>query len=189
MRRFAAGGNMREVLYEESANPSNLKFQKIIYIVYQIIIYFNIVLGLFFIISGFYISTPILVFGVMCFITVALFMFLKTKIYYCVDCIFVSGSTRIIKVVNYKRRKKLIVFEADEVVQIGRINSESFERVVSTPGIKKVFATPNKYLEEGFYVQVNQNGVNYVVLLECKEDYLKNLVLFTGRKVIEKDYK
>ena len=75
------------------------------------------------------------------------------------------------------------------MVQVGKIGSESFQKLLSVPQLKKIYATPNKYLEEGFYVQINQGGVNSLVLLECKEEYLQNLVLFTGRKVIEKDYK
>ena len=63
------------------------------------------------------------------------------------DCIFVSGSTRIVKVVNYKRRKRMLVFEAKEVEQVGKIGSETFEKWYSSPGIKKLYATPNKYIE------------------------------------------
>ena len=118
-----------------------------------------------------------------------LFVFLRRKIYYCVDVIFVSGSTRIVRVIHYRKRKKIVSFEANEVVQVGKIGSESFQKLLSVPQLKKIYATPNKYLEEGFYVQINQGSVNSLVLLECKEEYLQNLVLFTGRKVIEKDYK
>ncbi|MBO6263334.1 MAG: hypothetical protein J6N93_03540 [Clostridia bacterium] len=180
---------MREVLYEESANPTNLKLQKFIYIVYTIIMIFNIVLSVVFFLFGLYVDISMLILCALSIGGAVLFAFLRTKIYYCVDCIFVSGSTRIVKVINYKRRKKIIVFEAEEVVQVGKITSESFEKVLSTPNIKKIFATPNRYLDEGFYVQINHDGVNYVVIMECKEEYLQNLVMFTGKKVIEKDYK
>ena len=74
-------------------------------------------------------------------------------------------------------------------MQVGKITSASFEKVWNTPNIKKVYATPNKYLEQGYYVYLNQNGQPYVVILECKEDYLLHLVSFTGKQVVEKDYK
>ena len=65
----------------------------------------------------------------------------------------------------------------------------TFEKWYSSPGIKKIYATPNKYIEDGFYVVATVNGIKYLVLFECKEEYLVNLVNFTGKTVIEKDYK
>ena len=178
---------MREVLYEESANPSNLKTQKTMYVIYNVLMWFFIVLSV--IVLYLYFFVNMLPFLILTVSSAILFGIFKTKFYYCVDCIFVSGQTRIVKVINYKKRKKLIVFDASEVVQVGKITSNSFERVLSTPNIKKIFATPNKYTENGFYVHLVQNGQPYLVILECKETYLQHLVAFTGRQVIEKDYK
>lgn len=83
----------------------------------------------------------------------------------------------------------MMVFDYNDVVQVGKIGSESFEKLYATPKLKKVYATPNKYISEGYYVYLVQDGINYLVILECKEDYLVNLVNFAGRKIIEKDYK
>ena len=78
----------------------------------------------------------------------------------------------------------MLVFEAKEVEQVGKIGSETFEKWYSSPGIKKIYATPNKYIEDGFYVVATVNGIKYLVLFECKEEYLVNLVNFTGKTVI-----
>ena len=83
----------------------------------------------------------------------------------------------------------MLVFEAKEAEHVGKIGSETFEKWYSSPGIKKIYATPNKYIEDGFYVVATVNGIKYLVLFECKEEYLVNLVNFTGKTVIEKDYK
>lgn len=179
---------MREILYEESANPDNLKLQKIIYIVYTVVLW-ALILS-----SGFVFFVEFFITGfdfLLLFLVppAILFWFVRSKIYYCVDTIFVSGSTRIVKVVNFKRRKKVIIFDSKEVIQVGKITSDSFEKVAKTPGIKKVYATPNKYITQGYYVYLNQNGQAYLVILECKETYLQHLVSFTGRQVIERDYK
>lgn len=178
---------MREVYYEESANPSNLKLQKILFIIYTILMWVSIGASIFIVYVMLFVGfdlTIILSVG-----SAILFGIIKTKFYYCVDLIYVSGSTRIIKVQNYKKRKKLIIFEAREVIQVGKITSESFEKVKAIPNIKVIYATPNKDIEEGFYVQVLQNGQQHLVILECKETYLQYLVAETGRQVIEKDYK
>ena len=181
---------MNEVLYEECAEPKNLKAQKVFYVIYSVFGWLALAATIIFLMFSFAVNflsalIPIL----LCASSSFAFFFIRTKIYYCVDCIFVSGSTRIIKVVNYKRRKRIIVFDAKEVEQVGRICSESFEKLYNSQGIKKVYATPNKYIENGFYVCVKQSGVRNLVMLECKETYLVNLVGYTGKAVIEKDYK
>ena len=180
--------SMNEVLYEESAQPKNLKAQKTFYVIYSVLGWLAAAAAVFFLIFslGNLYALPLIA---LLAISSFLFFFFRTKIYYCIDCIFVSGSTRIIKVINYKRRKRILVFEAKEVEQVGKIGSETFEKWYSSPGVKKIYATPNKYLENGYYVVATVNGVRYLVMFECKEEYLVNLVNFTGKSVIEKDYK
>lgn len=178
---------MREVLYEESANPSNLKSQKTVYVIYSALMWTMIVASIFTFILWFFFGVWFpLIFTVL---SAVLLGFVKSRIYYCVDCIFVSGSTRIVKVVNFKKRKKILIFEANEVVQVGKMTSESYNKVEHVPNIKKVYGTPNKYIDDGFYVHLVQNGQPYLLILECKETYLQHLVAFAGRQVIEKDYK
>ena len=181
---------MKEILYEESANPVNVKFQKVIYIIYTVLIW---VFGVFDVLTFLFYSTDYwmgMIFSlVFCTSSAVGFWFLRRKIYYCVDLVFVTGQTRIIKVIHYKFRRKMMVFDYNDVVQVGKIGSESFEKLYATPKLKKVYATPNKYISEGYYVYLAQDGINYLVILECKEDYLVNLVNFAGRKIIEKDYK
>lgn len=180
---------MNEVLYEESAQPKNLKTQKTIYVVYTVFMWIAIAFAIVLAIMGGFMIVSLLILMIMSIASAVLFAFVRTKTYYCVDCIFVSGSTRIIKVINFKRRKKILIFDAKEVETVGRIGSETFERLYKTPGVKKIYATPNKYVEDGFYVYLTQNGVKYLVFLECKETYLQHLVAYAGRTVIEKDYK
>ena len=178
---------MREVLYEESAQPINFKSQKVLYIIYSVLMWISLIASILVFFIEFFLGFDL--FMLFIALTTILFAYVRTRFYYCVDCIFVSGSTRLVKVINYKKRKKIIVFEANEVVQVGKITSESFKKVLATPNIKKVYGTPNKYLDEGFYVQIVQAGQPYVIILECKETYLQHLVAFAGRQVIEKDYK
>ena len=68
------------------------------------------------------------------------------------------------------------------------IDSDYF-KMISDRDIKTKDVKSIEDIEEGFYVQVLQNGQQHLVILECKETYLQHLVAFTGRQVIEKDYK
>ncbi len=181
---------MKEILYEESANPVNVKFQKVIYIIYTVLVW---IFGIFDVLTLLFYPTEywlgMIISLVFCTGSAVGFWFLRRKIYYCVDLVFVTGQTRIIKVLHYKVRRKVLVYDYNDVIQVGKIGSESFEKLYSMPKLKKIYGTPNRYISEGYYVYLSQDGVNYLVMLECKEEYLINLVNFTGRKVIEKDYK
>lgn len=183
------GGTMNEILYEECAEPKNYKTQKTFYIIYTVLMWVMIAFSVLLLCIGFVNLLSMLPLLIISVGSAVLFAFVRTKIYYCVDCIFVSGSTRIIKVVNYKRRKKVIIYEAKEVEQMGKIGSETFEKWYNTPNVKKIYATPNKYIENGYYTVVSQSGNKYLVMLECKETYLQHLVSYTGKQVIERDYK
>jgi len=180
---------MRDVLYEESVNPSNLKFQKIAYIFYTVFFWLLIIIGSVFLLFAFEIYWSFIIFAAFMYLSAVLIAFIKRRFYYCVDYVFVSGSTRIVKVINYKRRKLIIKFESEEVYQLGNADSESFNKLFSDPNVKKIYATPNKYSESLKYVAVKHDGINYLVIMECKEDYFVNLVSFTGKRVIEKEYK
>ena len=178
---------MREVLYEESAVPSNEKTQKVVYTIYTVLMWVMLIATVFTFTLWFMFAFwfPF----IFTLTSTIAFAIVKSKIYYCVDCIFVSGSTRIVKVINYKRRKKIIVFDSSEVIQVGKLTSGSFNKLSSMPNIKRIYGTPNKYIDDGFYVYLKQNSQDYLLILECKETYLQHLVAYTGRQVIEKDYK
>ena len=179
----------RDISYEESFNPTNLGFQKAMYVVYRVLKILKVVLAAIFLYFGImFLDIPFIVLAAIFVGSAVLFRFIQRSVYFCVDCNFANGKTWLVKVVNYKTRKKIIIFEHNEVEQIGRVGSESFDKIYSNKAIKKIFATPNKYADKAFYVYLRQDGVNYLVIMDCKEEYLAKLVAFTGRRVIEKDY-
>ena len=180
---------MREVLYEESINPSNYNARKIASGVFGALKIVNALIAIVYLfLSIFYLDSSI--FKMLFFVAFAVVFFLLERgVFYCVDCAFISGSTRLVKVIGYKKRKMIISFEYNQVEQVGKIGSESFDKIYSDKNVKKIAASPNKYADGSFYVYLKKDGINYLVILDCKEDYLKNLVAFTGRRVIEKDYK
>ena len=102
---------MREVLYEESAQPINFKSQKVLYIIYSVLMWISLIASILVFFIEFFLGFDL--FMLFIALTTILFAYVRTRFYYCVDCIFVSGSTRIVKVINYKKRKKIIVFEAN----------------------------------------------------------------------------
>ena len=178
---------MREVLYEESIEPENLNFKKTISLVFKIVKIIDVVVSVIFLYFAL-ITTDLfcLILGLIFIASAFGFGYLQRRIYYCVDCIFVSGSTRLIKVINYKIRKPILIFDYDKVEIVGKTNGEAFDRLYLDKTVKKVFATPNKYAENSYYVFLKQDGEKYLVIMDCKDGYIKNLIAFTGNRVLER---
>ena len=178
---------MREVLYEESIEPENLNFKKTIFWVLKIVKIIDIVISVIFLYFALMTADLFsLILGLLFIASAFGFGYLQRRVYYCVDCILVSGSTRLIKVINYKIRKTILIFDYDKVETVGKADGEAFERLYLDKTVKKVFATPNKYAENLYYVLLKQDGEKYLVVMDCKDDYIKNLIAFTGSRVLER---
>ena len=106
------------------------------------------------------------------------------------DYCFVSGELRISKVVNINRRRLVAKFDVDDIIQIGDIDSPSFDRFFADPTAKKVYCTSNDEAAEGkffMYILANHDGKK-LFLLECREALLMNIMKFAKRTALDHDY-
>lgn len=122
-------------------------------------------------------------------------LFLIFKNRYCVDYdyTFVSGSIRISKIIKEIKRKNLYKFESSAIEKIGKYGSDSYNGYIKLPNVKVVAATSNKnpaQNKEFFYMVVNGLDQHKIILiLECSETFIANVLKFANRYVLEKDYK
>ena len=121
---------------------------------------------------------------------IVVLMLVKRKLYCCYDYIFVTGDIRIIKVVNTKKRKKMLIMDSKNVFQVGKFESDTYEKHAKAPGAKVVFAPNNKYEADKpkYYIAGVVEGVKYVLVLECTEKFLVHVLQFAGKHVLEKDF-
>lgn len=106
------------------------------------------------------------------------------------DYSFVSGELRIAKVINVNKRKLVARFDCTEIIQVGDVDSPSFDRFRSTPGLKTVFCTSNYEATDGkffMYIRTDYNGQKLFVL-ECREELLVNMLKFMKRTALDRDY-
>ena len=104
------------------------------------------------------------------------------------DYTFVSGSLRFSRVIKNVKRKKVLVFDTQNIDKIGRYNSDIFKRYESTPNIKKLVLTMNTEPQEGkdfYYLAVGVGGQKYLLVLECTELFISHIIRFSSRTVIE----
>lgn len=115
---------------------------------------------------------------------------LKKRINVSYDYTFVSGELRIAKVFNINRRKFLYRIQAEEIMQLGDVENSSYDRLKSDPSTKQVILTPNTEPSDGkffMYLLANAGGKK-LLILECREELLVNILKFVKRGTLESDY-
>jgi len=197
---------VREVLYEESATLQNPKAGLTKYyiflgisILFFVLFSFQVFLALFFVPVEDYqkgnivlniisVVLPALVF----LATAILFLKFKNKFYIDYDYIFVTGSIRISKVIKNVKRKLVIKFETSNIEKLGKYGSETYLQYGKLPGIKKKILTLNVSAAEGkefYYMVVNVDDQKQLLVFECTELFIVNVLKFSNKAILEKDFK
>ena len=202
-----------DVLYEESAVSANApKVEKRYKVINIISKFFGALAVIFAVIFLFNLLTFLFSFKAMkaedrgsaiallIFLLFMLFLFsgpwlacflLKRRINLSYDYTFVSGELRIAKVFNINKRKFLCRIQPEEILQLGDVENESYDRLRSDPSTKQVLFTPNAEPAEGkffLYILVGESGVKKLYILECREELLVNILRFVKRGILESDY-
>lgn len=115
---------------------------------------------------------------------------LKSRLNLSYDYTFVTGELRISRVINVNRRKLQTRFDCENIIQIGDMDSESYEQLASDPTAKKVYYTSNVEPSEGkffMYILIEDGGKKLYVL-ECRETLLMHIMRFAKRTSLAHDY-
>lgn len=119
------------------------------------------------------------------------FYFLKKRVNINYDYTFVSGELRIVKVFNVNKRKVVTKIQADDILQLGDYESESFNRLATDPMNKQVVCTQNDTPMVGkffLYIHVSEPIGKRLYILECREEMLVNILHFVKRGTLASDY-
>lgn len=183
---------MREDFYEGSVGPQNIKSQKFLYTVYSI--FFVLALIVFCITFYFWFMLGdtgfILLFSTFLIMAIVFYL-IRRKLYLFYDYTYVSGELRIVKVINGKSRKLFLKFDCKSINQIGKVWSQSFDKLYDEKQHKLKIATPNGLKSENqlYYMTLNLDNEKILLVLECEEKLLTYIVANRGRGIIERDYK
>jgi hypothetical protein len=115
---------------------------------------------------------------------------MKKRVNLSYDYTFVSGELRIAKVFNINKRKFICRVQPEEILQLGDVVCDSYDRLASDPTVKKMMFTSNAEPTEGkffMYMLVNDNG-RKLYILECREELLVNILRFVKRGTLSSDY-
>ena len=189
-----------EAFYEESSIASNAKRGARKYKVYTFFSYFFLIFAIFMSAMTFFLiptkggltgdfimtfATTFMLWGFWFF-----FNKLRSNSNISYDYCFVSGELRISKVVNINRRRLVAKFGVEDIVQIGDVDSPSFDRFYADPTSKNMFCTSNSEAADGkffMYILAEYNGKK-LFILECREALLMNIMKFAKRTTLDHDY-
>ncbi len=185
-----------DVFYEESSVAQNSIKEGRKYKLFNVIAIVFLSLGILGLILAFAIIPMSMIVGWLIFIAwffVGWFAFTRIRNRYNVnyDYTFVSGELRITRVFNVNKRKPLARIQAEEIVQMGDVESEEYDRLAGVPDTKKVICTSNVQAAEGkffLYLLVASNGEKKLYVLECRETLLTHILRFVNRTVLERGY-
>ncbi len=116
----------------------------------------------------------------------------KDEVVYDYDYILVNGEIKIVKVINEKRRRLKYDIKPSQISKVGRYDSESFKRLAANPKIKPAAATPNKNYDDPdslYYIAFSGKDKTEIVILECKYEFIYNLMKFLNKSVLESEFK
>lgn len=107
------------------------------------------------------------------------------------DYVLSGNLFRVVKVVNRKKRKKLLETQVSGFESLGHINSEAYDRYASTKEIKKLFAVGN-YDDEDllYYIYYVSDGNKYLLHFAPNNDMIMALRKSVTRiTVLDKSFK
>ncbi|MBO5525827.1 MAG: hypothetical protein J5993_03670 [Clostridia bacterium] len=107
------------------------------------------------------------------------------------DYSFVSGEFQASRVYNNKRRKFIVSFTNDEILKLGKVGSETYERLKADRNNREVVLTPNKKPMQGkeqYYLYLSTTYGKKIYVLECREKMMVLLLQGAKRGIVEEDF-
>ncbi len=175
-------------LYEYSVNPEIKGFYKFLYVFLKVISIIDVVLAIITSIYAFYFSNLAWLVCLLFIISVVVIYFIQKSLFSSYDLAFVDGSIRLDRVFN-NRRKRLLKFDCKNILSIGGVNGDVYNKYINDKSVKKINLLGNTFYSKDFCVFIEVNGVSYLILIRYDEIFLSNIIRISGGKIIEKSYK
>lgn len=107
------------------------------------------------------------------------------------DYLLNGSMFRIVKVINRKKRKKLVELNVSSFESLGHISSEAYDRYAGSRDVKKLFALTDYENEDTvYYIYYTLNGNKYLLHIAPNNEMIMALRKSVGRiTVLDKSFK
>ncbi len=192
---------MREVFYEESSKIQHVKSAKTKYNAFKvmsIISWILLAIWIYIVIFTFDFGAGNIIINILFAVLPAASFIasgivlgrLKNKFYVDYDYTFVTGEVRISKVIKEIKRRPVMKFSTSAIEKLGKYGSETYETYSKMQGVKRIILTSNVSPddEKDFYYLVVNLEEKKLLILECTETFIVNILKFANKSIVEKDY-
>ena len=192
---------MQDLFYEESSRVQNEKVASVKYnifktisivsyvllVIWILIIFFTLNLNANWVLNLIFYVVPLTMF----FLSGFLFGRFKNKLYVDYDYTFITGSIRVAKVIKNIKRKFILKFDAKDIEKIGKYDSGTYKKYQSMPGVTKMIFSSNYTSAEDkefYYIVATVNGDKKLMVFECTELFIVNILKFSNKLVLEEEF-
>ena len=103
-----------------------------------------------------------------------------------------DGELRFAKVIHDRKRKVLYRLTDEQVIQIGKVGSSTYEKLKSSPENKEELLTPNTEAADGkefYYLQAATRVGKRLLVLECRPQFIAMIYKNNAnRRILEPDF-
>ncbi len=96
---------------------------------------------------------------------------------------FTVGELDVDAVINAKRRKRLTGFDINEMEILASKSHSDYNRYMSNPGLKKIYACRDKNADDIYFAVYTENGNGCILLFNPNEKILECFKSMAPRKV------
>lgn len=133
-----------------------------------------------------------LVVAILLCLTGVLFNIKKHNFFISYDYTYVNGELRFAKVIHDRKRKVLYRLTDEQVIQIGKVGSSTYEKLKRSPENKEELLTPNTEAADGkefYYLQAATRVGKRLLVLECRPQFIAMIYKNNAnRRILEPDF-
>lgn len=193
---------MLDVFYEESARVQNVRSATSKYNTYKvlsIIFYALSIIWVVIALTCYSLSGNVLI-DIIAMVTPLLvllpsgifFSIIKNRFYVDYDYTFITGTIKIAKVIKNIKRKFLFKFDTKDIEKLGKYGSNTYKKYEIMAGIEKLTFTQNTTPAEGkdfYYLVATVYAVKKLMIFECTETFMVNVLKFSNKSIVEEDFR
>lgn len=175
-------------LYEYSVPPKNQTFQKTMMIMLKTFRYLNVAAFVLFFIFALFVNTYFIILAGITAVAAIVLFFGGRLFYNFYDISYVGGSIRIIKVINNAYRRLAVTFETKDILSVGKIFGETFDKYSKDKSVKRIYASASRLTECDFCVLCHTKFGQTLIFMQYDEKFIGYLLRGAGIKVFDKDF-
>lgn len=173
-----------DYFYEQIVVKKNKTVQDVLYAFATVIMVFSGIFGLITLQSLFYNFHVLVLINGILFAGIAVLLFLKkAEIKTEFEYTFTNGELDFAKVFNNEKRKNLGSMKVAKVDAFGKVNSNAFQRYITTPDLKKRNWFINRDAELYYFYFVKENTKN-IIIFEPDNEMVNNIKKYLPRGVV-----